>query len=109
MPRINSIDELEKLRQEIVALRDPKKPCVSICAGAGCIASGADEVITAFEAEIEKQGLKAASKTIWKGGDGMDTNNAKREVSRRTFIKTTITTAASLTFSSWGVPTLLRA
>ena len=39
----------------------------------------------------------------------MDTNNAKKEVSRRTFIKTTITTAASLTFSSWGVPTLLRA
>jgi branched-chain amino acid transport system substrate-binding protein len=45
----------------------------------------------------------------WKGGDSMDTNNGKKGISRRTFIKTTIATSASLALSSWGVPTLLRA
>jgi NADH-quinone oxidoreductase subunit F len=58
MPRINSPEELEKIRQEIVSRSDPGKPCISICAGAGCLASGAGEVIAAFKAEIEKQGLK---------------------------------------------------
>jgi len=57
MPRINSTDELEKVRKEILSLRDPNKPCISICAGAGCLASGASEVIAAFKTEIEKQGL----------------------------------------------------
>ena len=58
MARLNSPEELEKFRQEILSKRDPNTPCISICAGAGCIASGADEVIAAFKAEIEKQGLK---------------------------------------------------
>ncbi len=57
MPRISSPDELEKVRQEIQSRRDPKAPCISICAGAGCLASGAGEVIAAFRAEVEKQGL----------------------------------------------------
>jgi NADH:ubiquinone oxidoreductase subunit F (NADH-binding)/(2Fe-2S) ferredoxin/NAD-dependent dihydropyrimidine dehydrogenase PreA subunit len=57
MPRVNSPDELEKIRQEILSKRDPNKPRISICAGAGCVASGADEVIAAFKTEIEKQGL----------------------------------------------------
>jgi NADH:ubiquinone oxidoreductase subunit F (NADH-binding)/(2Fe-2S) ferredoxin/NAD-dependent dihydropyrimidine dehydrogenase PreA subunit len=57
MPRISSPEELEKVRQEILSRRDPGKPCISICAGAGCLASGAGEVIAAFKAEIEKQGL----------------------------------------------------
>jgi len=58
MARLNSPEELEKFRQEVVSKRDPNTPCISICAGAGCIASGASEVIAAFKAEIEKQGLK---------------------------------------------------
>jgi NADH-quinone oxidoreductase subunit F len=55
---IKSPAELERLRQEIVSGRDPAKPRVSICAGAGCLATGAAKVIEAFGAEIEKQGLK---------------------------------------------------
>ncbi len=58
MAQLNSPEELEKFRQEVVSKRDPNTPCISICAGAGCIASGASEVIAAFKAEIEKQGLK---------------------------------------------------
>ena len=45
MPRINSPDELEQVREEILSRRDPSKPCISICAGTGCLASGASEVI----------------------------------------------------------------
>ncbi len=50
--------DLEEHRQSLA--RDPDRPCVSICAGAGCLASGAAEVIAAFEAELAAQGLAAA-------------------------------------------------
>jgi len=70
MPRINSPEKLEKVRQEIVSRRDPSKPCISICAGAGCMASGAGEVIAAFKAEIEKQGLQADVNTRETGCPG---------------------------------------
>ena len=59
MARINSSSELEEQRKGILAARDPQKPCISVCAGAGCVATGANEVIAAFEAEIAKQGLAA--------------------------------------------------
>jgi len=59
MARLNSPEELDNFRQEILSKRDPNMPCISICAGAGCIASGADEVIEAFKAQIEKEGLSA--------------------------------------------------
>ncbi len=58
MARLNSPEELEKFRQEVLSKRDPNTPCISICAGAGCLASGASEVIAAFKAEIKNQGLK---------------------------------------------------
>src|SRR4030042_372547 len=70
MARLNSPEELEKVRQEILSRRDPNTPCISICAGAGCIASGAGEVIAAFKAEIEKQGLQADVNTKETGGPG---------------------------------------
>ena len=70
MARINSPEELEKVRQEIVSRRDPNTPCISICAGAGCIASGAGEVIAAFKAEIEKQGLQTDVDTKGTGCPG---------------------------------------
>jgi len=57
MARLNSPADLEKLKQEILSKRDPNKPRVSVCAGSGCVASGANEVIAAFKAEIANQGL----------------------------------------------------
>lgn len=59
MSQINSPAELEEFRKGILSRRDPNTPCISICAGTGCIAYGADEVIAAFKAEIEKQDLQA--------------------------------------------------
>ena len=70
MARLNSPEELEKVRQEILFRRDPNTPCISICAGAGCIAFGANEVIAAFKTEIEKQGLEADVDTKGTGCPG---------------------------------------
>ncbi|MDZ7663935.1 MAG: NADH-quinone oxidoreductase subunit NuoF [Desulfotignum sp.] len=70
MARLETPEALEDFRQEILTRRDPDSPCVSICAGAGCVASGADEVIAAFEKEIETQGLSATVSTKGTGCPG---------------------------------------
>jgi NADH-quinone oxidoreductase subunit F len=57
MARLNSREDLERLRQEIVSARDPKQPCVAVCAGTGCLASGAAEVVDTFRKELETRGL----------------------------------------------------
>ncbi len=59
MMSFKSVEELEKFRQDILSKRDPNKPCISVCAGAGCLASGASEVIAAFKSELENQKLNA--------------------------------------------------
>jgi NADP-reducing hydrogenase subunit HndC len=60
MARINSPAELEALRKEILSTRDPHKPCITLCSGSACHASGSREVAARIEEEIEKQGLGAA-------------------------------------------------
>jgi NADP-reducing hydrogenase subunit HndC len=57
MPRINSPAELEEFRQGILSNRDPNKPCITICSGSACHASGSKNVAKRIEEEIEKQGL----------------------------------------------------
>jgi len=56
---INSPAELEQFRQDILAKRSSEKARISVCAGAGCLATGARKVIDAFNAEIEKEGLES--------------------------------------------------
>ena len=58
MPRLDSVTELEKLRQEILSQRDQNKPCVTICSGTGCHAYGSEKVAQAFMDEIQNNGLK---------------------------------------------------
>jgi len=58
MTRISSPDQLEEIRQAILDQRDPNAPCVTVCAGTGCLASGASRVIAAFKEEIERRKLK---------------------------------------------------
>ena len=70
IPVINSPAELEQLRQDILARMEPGKPRISVCAGAGCLATGASQVISAFDAEIEKQGLKGEVTTKGTGCPG---------------------------------------
>ncbi|MBE0626036.1 MAG: SLBB domain-containing protein [Burkholderiales bacterium] len=59
MPRIQTTAELEALRAEILAARDPAKPCIAVCGGAACDGLDSAAVATAFAAEIAKQGVAA--------------------------------------------------
>jgi len=58
MAKVNSSAELEKLRETILSGRDPNKPCISVCTGAGCLALGAADCVAAFKEEIKKQCLE---------------------------------------------------
>ncbi|MCG6879510.1 MAG: 4Fe-4S binding protein [Deltaproteobacteria bacterium] len=57
MSRINSPAELEAFRKDILSKRDPNKPCITLCAGSACHATGSGEVAEKLEEELEKQGL----------------------------------------------------
>src|SRR3990170_3581314 len=54
--RINSPAELEEFRKDIISKRDPNKPCITLCSGSACHASGSGKVATSLEEEIKKQG-----------------------------------------------------
>ena len=56
--RLGNTAELDSLRQSILGQRDPNRTCISICAGTGCRASGAEAVIDAFLDEIERRELQ---------------------------------------------------
>ena len=58
MKKLNSIPELEKLRKSLLDSRDTKKPCITVCKGTGCSASGAVALETSFRQEIKKQKLE---------------------------------------------------
>jgi NADH:ubiquinone oxidoreductase subunit F (NADH-binding)/(2Fe-2S) ferredoxin/NAD-dependent dihydropyrimidine dehydrogenase PreA subunit len=57
MTRVNTPQELEKLRGQILSARVPGARCITVCAGTGCLASGSRGVIAAFQEEIARQGL----------------------------------------------------
>jgi NADP-reducing hydrogenase subunit HndC len=59
MARLKSFAELEELRKGILSKRDPNKPCITLCSGSACHASGSKEVAASIEEEIKKQGLSA--------------------------------------------------
>lgn len=59
MPRINSQVELEELRGRLQSQRNPDKPCITLCSGSACHATGSKEVAANIEEEIERQGLSA--------------------------------------------------
>ena len=48
---------MEVFRKGILSKRDPKKPCITLCSGSACNASGSEEVGVKVEGEIKKQGL----------------------------------------------------
>ena len=58
MARLNSVQELETLRVACLASRDASKPCLTVCAGSGCTAAGALEVLDKLRAEVKKRGLE---------------------------------------------------
>jgi NADH:ubiquinone oxidoreductase subunit F (NADH-binding)/(2Fe-2S) ferredoxin len=56
--RLNSVADLEQLRQSLLAEKDSSRITVSVCGGTGCRASGAEAVVDAFAEEIEKRELQ---------------------------------------------------
>jgi len=68
--RLNNNKELEALRHSIQKERDPKKPCITICAGTGCIASGAEKVTEAFRSELKQRGADARVDVLQTGCHG---------------------------------------
>jgi len=56
--KIESVDELEKLTDSLQKQWPKAKRCITICAGTGCRASGAETLIETFNEEINKSGLK---------------------------------------------------
>ena len=60
MSLIKSPAELAEFRKAIVSKRDPNKPCITLCSGSACQATGSGDVAVSLEAELEKQGLSDA-------------------------------------------------
>ena len=58
MPRLQSLEDLEARRAACVGARDPAKPCLALCAGSGCTASGAPEVLEALRESLKRAGLE---------------------------------------------------
>ncbi|MDD3826872.1 MAG: NADH-ubiquinone oxidoreductase-F iron-sulfur binding region domain-containing protein [Anaerolineae bacterium] len=55
--RISSPEDLARLREGLQSRRDPQKPCITICSGTGCQASGCQVITDAFRLELERRGL----------------------------------------------------
>ncbi|GAG52533.1 unnamed protein product, partial [marine sediment metagenome] len=72
MKRIDNPQELEKIRKQILALRDPNKPCIAITSGTSARAYGSEKVVDAFRAELKKRGLTKKIDFRVTGGQGFD-------------------------------------
>ncbi|MFW6105707.1 MAG: (2Fe-2S) ferredoxin domain-containing protein, partial [Chloroflexota bacterium] len=58
--KLSSAKELEEVRKEILAKRDPDKQTVTVCTGTACQAYGSLEIYRKLADEIKKQGLKSS-------------------------------------------------
>ncbi len=55
MRKISSTAELEAFRSGILSERDPRKSCIAVCTGTGCIALGAAKLVAALKDAISSQ------------------------------------------------------
>jgi NADH:ubiquinone oxidoreductase subunit F (NADH-binding)/(2Fe-2S) ferredoxin/Pyruvate/2-oxoacid:ferredoxin oxidoreductase delta subunit len=58
MESVKSPGDLEKLRNDILSKKDPKKRAIAMCVSTGCEALGVKDVIGAFKDEFKRQGLE---------------------------------------------------
>ena len=58
--RLNSTADLEALRADLIAGRDPDRPVIIVCHGTGCLASGSPAVADALREVIAAAGVDAA-------------------------------------------------
>lgn len=57
-PRISNISGFQDFRKSLEKSRDGKKSCITICAGTGCQATGALEVVERFKKEVTDHHLE---------------------------------------------------
>jgi NADH-quinone oxidoreductase subunit F len=57
MLKLKSPHEIKEL-QLCLEASETARPCISVCAGSGCKASGADSVLASLHKEVEKRGLE---------------------------------------------------
>ena len=55
--RLSTLADLEALRNEVNAGRDPDQPAVAVCAGPGCLAYKSGKIYDAFVSELAAKGL----------------------------------------------------
>jgi len=55
--KLASEQELEDLRNEIISGRDPDRPCIAVCGGTGCHASGCSSVAREIRTELGSKNL----------------------------------------------------
>jgi len=58
MPKLQSLAEFEQWRVACSAQRDPNRPCLAVCAGSGCTAAGAPELLAALRKAVTRAGLQ---------------------------------------------------
>ncbi len=59
MTKLKSSSELEDFRKSIMEKRDSNKPCITVCGGTGCHASGSEKLLTTFKQQLSQQKLDA--------------------------------------------------
>jgi NADH-quinone oxidoreductase subunit F len=55
--KIQSPEDLVRLREKLMSQRDPNMPCITVCSGTGCQAYGCGAITQAFREELDKRGL----------------------------------------------------
>lgn len=60
MPKLQSAEELEEFRAACREVCHPEKPCIAVCSGSGCTASGAPDVLTSLAKHLQRFGLQDA-------------------------------------------------
>jgi len=57
MKKLKSPQDLAARQEELRSRRDPNAPCITICAGTGCLAYGTQKIIDRFREELASQKL----------------------------------------------------
>ncbi|MCP3941642.1 MAG: NADH-quinone oxidoreductase subunit F [Desulfobacteraceae bacterium] len=57
--RLESLDDLNKFREQLERNIDPDHPEIVVCHGTGCLASGGEAVSNAIQATLDASGIKA--------------------------------------------------
>jgi NADH:ubiquinone oxidoreductase subunit F (NADH-binding)/(2Fe-2S) ferredoxin len=60
MPKLHSVRELEEVRTECLKQSKTSKPCLTVCAGSGCQAAGALDVLKGLRVALERAGMQDA-------------------------------------------------